>query len=721
MDVPDNMKEAAEVALDLLDSRLVMVTGKGGTGKTSYAAAIAMLAAARGRRTLLAEVDNQRPALTPIFGVEPSFQPEEVRKNLDICNVTWSEALKSFLKRLVPSRRVVSLILDNAMVQRFLDFTPGSQEIVTLSVLGEHASEYDLVVVDMPASGHAFSLLDITRSALGLFRSGPVRQRAQELRQLLSRRTTRMVFVSLPEEMVVNETIETYSKMEDFELVSRPPAVFLNRATLPSLTEDERDLLGRMGRVEGLDALQQEFLQAGRWEDALEQATAHSAERLTEALHHAPILVPPAPPGGIPSKVVESVAAHLGRLVGVSRRDLKLDNPYPAPEAEPPKGPLDVSVDAWMRRTNLVVCVGAGGVGKTTTAATLALSGAIRGRKAMVLTIDPARRLANSLGLSAIGNEATAIDLSAFSTSGQLHAMMLDSKSTFDGLIERIAPDEESRDRILQNHIYRHMADTFAGSQDYMATETLYDIVNSGDYDLVILDTPPVKNALDFLESPGRLVNFLDERVLKWFLQPNQGRRGFGRRWMLGTQAVVYKLLGAVFGEDFLEDLSHFFADFSGLYAGFVERHETIMKLFHDEHTSFVTVCAPTESSLDVATFFQQELAERELPRGGIIVNQVHTCLGEHHDARAVLEPVADAARGELDPVVVQRVLARLGMAHRRLKGLTSAEAVLTHQVRVAGEGGGFYQEVPRLEGNVHDLDALMQVSNAIFAPAREL
>jgi len=720
MDLPDNMKEAAEVALDLLDSRLVMVTGKGGTGKTTYAAAIAMLAAARGRRTLLAEVDNQRPALTPIFGVEPHYQPEEVRENLDICNVTWSEALKSFLKRLVPSRRVVSLILDNAMVQRFLDFTPGSQELVTLSVLGEHASEYDLVVVDMPASGHAFSLLDITRSALGLFRSGPVRQRAQELRTLLSRRTTRMVFVSLPEEMVVNETIETYTKMEEFELVSRPPAVFLNRATLPSLTDDERELLARMGATDGLDAVQHEFLQAGRWEDALEQATAHSAERLEEALHHGAILVPPAPPGGIPSKVVESVAAHLGRLVGVARRDLKLDNPFPAPEAEPPKGPLDVSMDAWMRKTQLVVCVGAGGVGKTTTAATLALSGALRGRHAMVLTIDPARRLANSLGLNAIGNEATAIDLTHLKASGQLHAMMLDSKSTFDGLIERIAPDDEARDRILENHIYRHMADTFAGSQDYMATETLYDIVNSGEYDLVVLDTPPVKNALDFLESPGRLVNFLDERVLKWFLQP-KGAGGFGRRWMMGTQAVVYKLLGAVFGEDFLDDLGQFFRDFSGLYAGFVERHETIMELFHDPNTSFVTVCAPTESSLDVATFFQQELGERELPRGGIIVNQVHTCHGEHHDAKAVLAEVAEGARGDLDPVVAQRVLARLGMAHRRLKGLTDAEAILTHQVRVAGKNGGFYQEVPRLEGNVHDLDALKTVSDAIFAPAREL
>ena len=714
---PEELEQASEVAHDLLDSRLIMVTGKGGTGKTTYAAAIAMLAAARGKRTLLAEVDNQRPALTPIFGEEPAFEPSEVRENLDICNVTWNEALKSFLRRLVPSRRVVSMILDSSAVQRFLDFTPGSQEIVTLSALGEHAADYDLVVVDMPASGHAFSLLDITRSALGLFRSGPVRQRAQELRQLLSRRTTRMVFVALPEEMVVNETIETYKKMEDFELVSRPPAVFLNRATMPSLTSDERELMRRLGEADLTD-LQEEFVRAGRWEDALEQATAHSAERLTESLEHGPILVPPAPPGGIPSKVVESVAAHLGRLVGVTRRDLKLDGDgLPQAPAEALAEPAQPMND-WLSDTKLVVCVGAGGVGKTTTAATLGLSGALRGRRAMVLTIDPARRLANSLGLSAIGNEETRIDLSHLDAPGELWAMMLDSKSTFDSLIARVAEDEETKQRILNNHVYRHMADTFAGSQDYMATEKLYDIATSDQYDLVILDTPPVKNALDFLESPGRLVNFLDERVQSWFAQPSGG---FGRRWMMGTTAVVYKLLGAVFGDEFIEDLTQFFRDFSVLYGGFLERHATIMKLFHDEHTSFVTVCAPTESSLDVATFFQEELAERELPRGGIIVNQVHTCEGDHHDARAVLGDLATELGADLPPAVVGGVLARLGMAHRRLHALTVAEASLTAAVRRAGRGGGFYQEVPRLEGNVHDLEALSKVSTAIFAPARQL
>ncbi|MEM6930055.1 MAG: ArsA-related P-loop ATPase, partial [Myxococcota bacterium] len=234
--------------------------------------------------------------------------------------------------------------------------------------------------------------------------------------------------------------------------------------------------------------------------------------------------------------------------------------------------PFDMN--AWLERTKLVVCVGAGGVGKTTTAATIGLAGALRGRKAMVLTIDPARRLANSLGLTTIGNVGTKVDLASLGldAEGELWAMMLDSRGTFDALIAKFAPDEASRDRILSNHVYRHMADTFAGSQDYMATEKLYDIASSGEYDLIVLDTPPVKNALDFLESPGRLVNFLDERVLNWFLRTPGDSSLLSGRIMLGTSAIVFRLLGYVFGQDFLDDLATFFQDFQGLYNGFVER-----------------------------------------------------------------------------------------------------------------------------------------------------
>jgi anion-transporting ArsA/GET3 family ATPase len=305
----------------LLDSRLVMVTGKGGTGKTTYAGALAVLAARKGLRTCLCEVDVQRPSLTSVFRVEPKFQPVRIQPDLDFANLSWDEALHAYIESVVPSRRVTNLILSNPVVGRFLDFTPGSREMVVLSAIGALVERYDLVVVDMPASGHAFSLLDITRSALGLFRSGPVRQRATELKGLLADARTRLVFVALPEEMVVNETVETIQKMRNFGLLARDPVVFLNRATLPSLTDAERALLGRLWEAP-LDGAQREFVLAGRWEDALEQATAHSQTHLAAQLGFTPVLVPPAAPGGTPKDIVEGVAVTLGRAVGLTRREV---------------------------------------------------------------------------------------------------------------------------------------------------------------------------------------------------------------------------------------------------------------------------------------------------------------------------------------------------------------------------------------------------------------
>ena len=380
-----------------------------------------------------------------------------------------------------------------------------------------------------------------------------------------------------------------------------------------------------------------------------------------------------------------------------------------------------MDLNRWLEQTRLVVCVGAGGVGKTTTAATIGLWAAISGRKAMVLTIDPARRLANSLGLSQVGNKETRIDLSAEPDArGELWAMMLDSRGTFDNLIHRLADDQVVRDRILKNSVYRYMADTFAGSQDYMATEKLYDLVADERYDLIVLDTPPVKNALDFLESPGRVINFLDERVLGWFLAEEERKRIFGRRLMVSGSQMIWKLLGYVLGSEFLEDLQTFFVDFHGLYEGFRKRHDAVVALFRESTTGFVTVCAPTEATIDVAAYFQKELRERSLPRSGVVVNQVHRCEGDDHDAARALEGIAQELLGDFPPEIVPSVLARLSMAHRRLRELTIAEQEKIAVVRDAARGGGFFQTVPRLDGEVHDIRALREVGGHLFGPAAQ-
>jgi anion-transporting ArsA/GET3 family ATPase len=373
-----------------------------------------------------------------------------------------------------------------------------------------------------------------------------------------------------------------------------------------------------------------------------------------------------------------------------------------------------VDLDRWLDAARLVVCVGSGGVGKTTTAAAIAVRGARRGRRAIVLTIDPARRLATSLGLSAIGNQATRIH--GDDLPGELWAAMLDSQGTFDDLVRRIAPSSAVRERILANHVYRHMSDAFAGSQDYMAIERLYDLATDPRYDLVVLDTPPAKNALDFLESPGRLVNFLDERVLRWFLAPYEGRRWFG------TSSVVHWLLGQVFGKEFLDDLAGFFQDFEGLYEGFRARHDAVGALLRAPTTQFVTVCAPTEPSADIAAFFQSELTTRGFARGGVIVNQVHHCHGADHDAAARLGPtVAELAADVPDPVR-RAVLARLGMAHRRLRDRAIADARVLELIRATARGGGFLAPVPRFDDDIHHLSGLVRLGAALFdAPAETL
>ena len=303
----------------LLSSGLVMVTGKGGTGKTTIAAGLAVLGAAMGRRTILCEVDNQRSSLESIFHTTIGFTPKSVSRNLEVCNIDFNTALTTFVHNIVPIKRVVNKITTNKVIKKFLDFTPGSRELVLMSHLNTLVKNYNLVVVDMPASGHAFSMLDVIRSARGLFRSGPVLALAKNITKLLESQTARLAFVVLPEEMVVNETLETMEKMNRYRLIGGDPVIFLNKSIPVTTNMNERILLKELDELD-LSKSAKAYVNAGLWETKLESASALSKRRLQESLGQDPILVPATVGVLTPRETVKKIVGELADSVGITEQ-----------------------------------------------------------------------------------------------------------------------------------------------------------------------------------------------------------------------------------------------------------------------------------------------------------------------------------------------------------------------------------------------------------------
>jgi anion-transporting ArsA/GET3 family ATPase len=296
--------------------------------------------------------------------------------------------------------------------------------------------------------------------------------------------------------------------------------------------------------------------------------------------------------------------------------------------------PASGAISQLVRKQEIIVCAGAGGVGKTTTAAAIALRAALEGKKAAVLTIDPARRLASSLGLKELSSEPTKVPASKFKSAGleptgELYAMMLDTKSTFDKVVTRYAPTPEQAERIIANRFYRNISGTLSGTQEYMAMEKLYELHSEGGYDVIVIDTPPTRNALDFLDAPKRMTDFFESRVLRWFLIPYM-KAGGGIMRVANVAATTFlKVVKRIVGVEVLEDTAEFFANLEGMYEGFKERARDVAALLKSNVTSFVVVTSPSEDSVSEATFFAARLNESGLPFGALVVNRVHPKYGD--------------------------------------------------------------------------------------------
>jgi anion-transporting ArsA/GET3 family ATPase len=361
------------------------------------------------------------------------------------------------------------------------------------------------------------------------------------------------------------------------------------------------------------------------------------------------------------------------------------------------------------------ICAGSGGVGKTTSSAAIAAGMAARGKKVAVLTIDPAKRLADSLGLPELGNEERQVDPKLFkqagvdSQGGELWAMMLDAKATFDELVRRHAPDAETRDRILSNRIYQQLSKALAGSQEYMAMEKLFELHAEDRYDLLVLDTPPSRNALDFLEAPRRLMQFIEGRALQVFMRPTGlGMKVFGR----GT-SMMFSVLRRLTGVEVLEDLSEFFQAFSGMVGGFQERAKRVSELLANPETCFLVVCAPQGEPIIEAVYFHRKLVEAELPFGGVIVNKVHY--------ESELPPYEEGLEGELAEALGDEDLARRVVQNYDDYRVLAARDQRNIKRLTAEMRARLVIQVPYLDHDVHDLSGLMRINDYLFAAgARE-
>ena len=381
----------------------------------------------------------------------------------------------------------------------------------------------------------------------------------------------------------------------------------------------------------------------------------------------------------------------------------------------PDTGGIEIaSVVELLRGKRICICAGSGGVGKTTTSAAIAAGMAARGKRVAVLTIDPAKRLADSLGLPELGNEERQVDPGLFEAEGvetgggELWAMMLDAKATFDEVVRKHAPDAETRDRILDNRIYRQLSAALAGSQEYMAMEKLFELHQEDRYDLLVLDTPPSRNALDFLDAPRRLTQFIEGRSLQVFMRPTGlGMKLFGR----GT-SMMFSVLRRVTGVDLLEDISEFFQAFSGMVGGFRERAKRVNELLADPATSFLVVCAPQGEPIEEAVYFHRKLVEADLPFGGVIVNKVHyesETEGDDREVAAELnEVLGDAGLAER---VASNFADYTALAARDRRNIRR----LTRELRARR-----VIQVPYLEEDVHDLAGLMEINRYLFATRSE-
>jgi anion-transporting ArsA/GET3 family ATPase len=379
----------------------------------------------------------------------------------------------------------------------------------------------------------------------------------------------------------------------------------------------------------------------------------------------------------------------------------------------------------------IVVCVGCGGVGKTTVAAALALEAARRHRTVAVITIDPARRLADALGVDKLGNEPQEIprdQLTALGVpeDGGMFAMMLDMKRTFDDLVERFAESPAARDAVLANPIYRHVSDALAGSVEYSAMEKVFQLCEQERFDLVIVDTPPAQHALDFLDAPQRMVDFLESRIVQILIHPAMAAGRFGFKVFHRGARKVLQLLEKVSGLGFLEDISEFLMAFEHMSEGFRDRALQVRELLLGPEASFILVAGPARESALQAEQLHDRLEATGVPLSAVLINRVHRWPGDSGvpplsadtpaapaDVAALATALAQSEGADFPATAAAEaaIAAATGYAEQVRRDVRATESLQRRTERQ----GRYWGTIPELAEDVHDLAGLGRVADLIF------
>ena len=383
----------------------------------------------------------------------------------------------------------------------------------------------------------------------------------------------------------------------------------------------------------------------------------------------------------------------------------------------------DCSLEQLLAAKEIVIHCGSGGVGKTTTAAAAATMAAMHlGGKVLVLTVDPARRLANALGLEQFGNIEKQVPAEAFAAAGveprgELWAAMLDTKQSWDDLIRRHAPDAKTRDAILANPLYQNLMGRFVQSHDYIAMERLYEIHASGRYDLIVVDTPPTRNAIDFLEAPARMADFFSSRFLRLLTAPARSRV------VNFASKPFYNVADRILGTQFLEDIAEFFLLFQSMYSGFVQRAQAVTRVLEDRRTTFVVVSTLESAPVREAEFFIEELQRRKLHLGAVVLNKVlpdylrdreaaASAKTLANDGEAIAKALADRVEAIGDSKTLERVLREVGESFLNFQVVATREAETQAELAASPE---VIATVPYFDSDIYDLGGLIRLGDHIW------